>query len=57
LQEAGWLDIQLISFPRIALLGIYPTAQTVLAQLLVVAVLAVGFWYNTRAAKASASAP
>ncbi|HET9817833.1 MAG TPA: FTR1 family protein [Rhodanobacteraceae bacterium] len=52
LQEAGWLDISLISFPRVALLGIYPTAQTVLAQLLVIAVLVVGFWYNARAARA-----
>ena len=49
LQEAGWLSVSVIEFPRFALLGIYPTMQGVAAQLLVVAVLVAGFWYNRRA--------
>ena len=49
LQEAGWLPVSVIEFPRIALLGIYPTLQGVATQLLVVAVLAAGLWYNRRA--------
>ena len=49
LQEAGWLPVSVIEFPRIALLGIYPTMQGVAIQLLVVAVLVSGFWYNRRA--------
>lgn len=49
LQEAGWLPVSVIEFPRIALLGIYPTMQGVAIQLLVAAVLVAGFWYNRRA--------
>jgi high-affinity iron transporter len=43
LQEAGWLSIDLISFPSVDLLGIYPTLETLGAQLLVVAVVALIF--------------
>lgn len=53
LQEAGWLPVSVIGFPRIALLGIYPTLQGILAQLLIVAVVAMGVWYNRRAVLAS----
>ncbi len=42
LQEAGWIDVTFISVPRIDWLGIYPTAQSVGAQL---AILCMGgFW-------------
>lgn len=41
LQEAGWLPIDFISFPSVELLGIYPTLETLGAQLAVVIV--VGF--------------
>ena len=41
LQEAGWLSIDLISFPSVDLLGIYPTMETLGAQLAVI--LLVGF--------------
>lgn len=41
LQEAGWLSIDLVSFPSVDLLGIYPTTETLVAQLAVV--LLVGF--------------
>jgi len=41
LQEAGWLPVDLIAMPSIDLLGVYPTRETLIAQLLVMAV--VGF--------------
>ncbi|MGY0556555.1 FTR1 family protein [Lysobacter sp. A421] len=52
LQEAGWLSVSVVSFPRIALLGIYPTLQGVLAQLVTLAIIIIGFWGNRRAALA-----
>jgi high-affinity iron transporter len=51
LQEAGWLSVSVVGIPRIALLGIYPTLQGVLTQLLTLAVLIAGFSYNRRAAR------
>ena len=56
LQEAGWVAEHLISGPRIDLLGIYPTWQTLLAQLAVAVVAVVGFWFNTRGTRAAAHA-
>ncbi|SDD95523.1 cytochrome c/FTR1 family iron permease [Belnapia rosea] len=54
LQEAGILDVQPITgLPRLAVLGVYPTAEGVVAQLLTLAVIAVGFWYNRRNATTS----
>lgn len=41
LQEAGWLAIDLVSFPSVDLLGVYPTLETLGAQLAVI--LLVGF--------------
>ena len=52
LQEAGWLSVSVVGIPRIALLGIYPTLQGVLTQLLTLAILIAGFSYNRRAARA-----
>lgn len=51
LQEAGWLSVSVVSFPRIALLGIYPTLQGILAQLVTVTIVILGFWGNRRAAR------
>lgn len=49
LQEAGFVGISpLRALPRISLVGFYPTAQTVAAQIVVVAALAVGFSLNRR---------
>ena len=48
LQEAGWVSVSGLSIPRVALLGIYPTLQSVLAQAATLAVLLAGFWYNRR---------
>jgi high-affinity iron transporter len=40
LQEAGWVGAHALSTPRIDLLGIYPSTQTLLGQLVVLVVLA-----------------
>lgn len=56
LQEAGWLSVSLVDFPRITLLGIYPTAQTLAAQVLVLVVLVAGFWINARRKASTATA-
>jgi high-affinity iron transporter len=42
LQEAGWIGVLTAPLPRIELLGIYPTWQSVIAQLAVALVLAAG---------------
>ncbi len=46
LQEAGWVSVSIVPAPHIELLGIYPTWQTVLAQVGVVVLLAAGFVFN-----------
>jgi high-affinity iron transporter len=43
LQEAGWLSIGLINFPSFDLLGIYPTLETLGAQLVVITVVGLIF--------------
>jgi len=49
LQEAGILDIHpLAGVPRIELIGLFPTVEGVIAQLVTIAVLAVGFWRSER---------
>lgn len=49
LQEAGIIDITpLIHAPRITVLGVYPTIQTIGLQLLVLLLLILGFVYNSR---------
>ncbi len=50
LQEAGIIDIApLASVPRISMLGLFPTFQSVLAQLLMLTVIVIGFAWNRRA--------
>lgn len=49
LQEAGVIDIApLADVPRLPMLGLFPTWQSVLAQLLMVVALAIGFTWNRR---------
>ena len=49
LQEAGIVGIApLGSVPRISLVGLFPTTQTVAAQVLMIAALALGFTLNRR---------
>ena len=54
LQEAGLIDVQPLGFvPRIDLLGLTSTVQSVLAQLVMLAAVLFGFWYNRRVARKS----
>jgi len=46
LQEAGWTAVTVAPVPSIDLLGIYPTWQSLLAQLAVTLMLAIGFAVN-----------
>ena len=51
LQEAGMIDIAPLSqIPRIPVLGVFPTWESVGAQLLTLAIVAAGAWYNARLA-------
>lgn len=51
LQEAGMVDISpLHLIPRVSLVGLYPTLQTVAAQLAMIVALVVGFTWNGRKA-------
>jgi high-affinity iron transporter len=52
LQEAGLLDITPIAGPSIDLLGIYPSLQTVMAQVIVAFIVLISMVMNTRAQKA-----
>ena len=51
LQEAGWIALSPAPIPRIEVLGIYPTWQTLIAQLIVLAVLVCGYFYNAGRAR------
>ena len=51
LQEAGMIDIApFAQIPRIPVLGLFPTWESVGAQLLTVSIVALGAWYNGRLA-------
>lgn len=55
LQEAGYLPIApWPGFPRNEFLGLYPTRETILAQLAMIVLLALGFFWNRRSARAQA---
>ena len=55
LQEAGLIDVTpLAGFPRSELIGLYPTLETLAAQLVMALLLAVGFYRANRAAPAVA---
>lgn len=57
LQEAGYLPVTpWAGFPRIELLGFYPTGETLVVQLVMVALLVLGFAYNRAMAGRSSSA-
>jgi high-affinity iron transporter len=53
LQEAGLIDFRPINGPRLDVLGIYPSAETLLAQLAVVAAVVAGFAFNHFGARKS----
>jgi high-affinity iron transporter len=48
LQEAGMLNVTPVSAPRIDLLGVYPSQQTLIAQMVVILVIALSFAFNIR---------
>lgn len=48
LQEAGVLNVSAVNFPRVDLLGIYPSLQTLLTQLAVAACALIGFAANRK---------
>jgi high-affinity iron transporter len=50
LQEAGWVQATPLAIPRIDILGVLPTWQTMLAQLGVAAIALTGFFFNRRSA-------
>jgi high-affinity iron transporter len=57
LQEAGILGVRpLVEVPRIAILGLFPTKESVLAQVAAIVVLAAGFWFSGRNSAGGASA-
>lgn len=51
LQEAGWVGLNTAPMPHIELLGIYPSWQPLLLQLLVISLLLLGFVLNLRRGK------
>lgn len=55
LQEAGMLAVRpLAALPRIEMLGVFPTWEGLVAQLLTLTTVAVGFWAAGRRAQATA---
>jgi high-affinity iron transporter len=57
LQEAGWVAQTLVAAPRIEWLGIYPSWQSLLAQLGVAVAAVIGFLVNSRSSRALVRAP
>ena len=55
LQEAGWVTASLIRGPRVDWLGLYPTLETVVAQVVVALAGFGGFGFNWLAARRSAA--
>jgi high-affinity iron transporter len=51
LQEAGSLPADLVAFPRVPVLGIYPTVQTLTAQAAALALVIAGFVWMQRSAR------
>ena len=58
LQEAGYLPVTpWPGLPRSELLGMYPTRETIVAQLVMVALLVAGFLWNRRSAAKAGGTP
>ena len=51
LQEAGVLSVQTLPLPRLEVLGVYPSVQTLRLQGLVALAAIAGFAYNARSAR------
>lgn len=50
LQEAGWVGVRLVAGPRLEMLGLYPTLQTMLAQSAVALAALAAIMFNRRPA-------
>lgn len=48
LQEAGWITANAIAWPHVQVLGMYPSAETAMAQLVVLVVALAGFALNSQ---------
>jgi high-affinity iron transporter len=46
LQEAGWIGVTPVDFPRIDFIGVLPTAETLISQAAIAAVIVAGFGLN-----------
>lgn len=53
LQEAGWLSASPLPAPRIDVLGIFPSTETLLAQMVVLLIALFGCWFNTTTGRRS----
>lgn len=51
LQEAGWVSANPIPWPHVQVLGIYPTAETAIAQVVVLLIALAGFGINMMQAR------
>jgi high-affinity iron transporter len=51
LQEAGWIKVNAFPFVRVPILGIFPTLQTLGAQLTVACVIVAALWWARRSSK------
>ncbi|MBY0242348.1 MAG: cytochrome c/FTR1 family iron permease [Burkholderiaceae bacterium] len=56
LQKVGVLDITPLALPRIDMLGIYPSMQTILAQVFIILIIVVSVAYNVRSQRQAAMA-
>lgn len=55
LQEAGVLSVQTLPLPRLELVGLFPSVQTLLLQAIVAIAALAGFAYNARSARRAAA--
>lgn len=56
LQKVGYLELTPISIPRIDVLGLYPSVQTVLAQVVILLIIVASIAFNIRSQKRSSLA-
>lgn len=57
LQEAGILSVQTLPLPRLEVVGVFPSVQTLLLQGLVALAAVAGFAYNARSARQASIGP
>jgi high-affinity iron transporter len=53
LQEAGWVAVHEVPFPTWPLVAVYPNLQSLLFQAALIILIAAGFAYSRRTARAS----